>query len=238
MIRTVLTVGLLAGLVAGLATAALQHVTTVPLILEAETFEQAALDGVAVATHGDAAHDDLGDGHAAHGAAWSPADGIERTLSTSVATVVSGIGFSLILIAVMLVAREKITATRALAYAAAGFAATGLATGFGLAPELPGAAAGPLAERQLWWIGTALASAAGLYAILRVGGTMATIAGVLLLAAPHLVGAPHPDGYASAVPAEVAAHFASASLGVHAAFWAVIGAATGWFWQRFAPAGE
>jgi cobalt transporter subunit CbtA len=238
MIRTVLVVGLLAGLAAGLATAALQHVTTVPLILAAEAYEEAMLPagaGMALAAHGDATADGDDPGHVHEAEAWSPADGIERTLSTLAATIVSAVGFALVLMAAMIFAGERITATRALAWAAAGFAATGLATGLGLAPELPGSAAGDLLARQAWWFGTALATAAGLYAMLKVRTAPALAIGAALLVVPHLIGAPHPDAYGSTVPAEIAAHFASSSLVVHGVFWALVGAAVGVFWQRLAP---
>lgn len=246
MLKRVFTVGLLAGLTAGLATAALQHVTTVPLILEAERYEASLPAGpaladagilTAVATHGPETaapgHTHAaGEGHSHDAAAWSPADGLERTLSTSVATVVSGIGFSLLLLAVLLLAGERVTPRIALAYAVGGFAATGLATGLGLAPELPGSFAAPLQDRQLWWIGTAVATAAGLYLVVKAPHRLALPAGVVLLALPHLIGAPHPDGYGSTVPAEIAAHFAATSLVVHGVFWAIVGLAVGAFWQR------
>ncbi|HUG61888.1 MAG TPA: CbtA family protein [Methylomirabilota bacterium] len=240
MLRTVLLVGLLAGLAAGLATAVLQHFTTVPLIIAAEAYEASALPldpSTAVAAHGHGSVE--ADGHAHDGAAdagWAPADGLERTLSTTVATMVSGIGFALVLIAVMIVADERITPTRALAYAAAAFAATGLAPALGLAPELPGSAAGDLVARQVWWFATAVATAAGLYALLKLRTLPASAIGVALIVAPHIVGAPQPDGYASTAPAELAAHFASTSLVVHATFWAFVGAAVGTVWQRVARA--
>jgi cobalt transporter subunit CbtA len=241
MFRTILMVGLLAGLAAGIATAALQHVTTVPLIVAAEAYENAGaghLDtgaGTAVATHGpdEAA---AGSGHAHGEEAWAPATAFERTIATSGATIVSGVGLSLVLVALMLLAGERITPVTALAWSAAGFTATGLATGLGLAPELPGSAAAELGARQLWWAGTAAATAAGLYALLKLRTPPAIAIGVGLIVLPHLVGAPHPDGYASTAPAELAAHFAATSLVVHAAFWALVGLSVGFLWQRLAPA--
>jgi cobalt transporter subunit CbtA len=237
MLRSVLAVGLLAGLAAGLATAALQHVTTVPLIVAAEVYEAGAPagghhhdDGQAAAIH------ETDDGHAHGGDAWAPSSELERTVSTAGATVVSGIGLSLVLIALMLLAGERITPTTALAWAAAGFAATGLATGLGLAPELPGSAAANLVDRQAWWAGTAVATGLGLYALLKVRTPVAIVVGLVMVAAPHLIGAPQPDGFVSSAPAELAARFASASLVVHAAFWALVGLAVGTFWQRWAAA--
>lgn len=246
MLKKVLLVGLLAGLAAGLAMAVLQHFTTVPLILAAEVYESGE---AAPAVHDHGAHDhgaqapgaeDPGaaagpaaDAGHAHGVgAWSPADGLERTLSTSAATIVSAIGFALVLVAVLLVAGEEITAMTALAYAAAGFASTGLATALGLAPELPGSAAADLVERQTWWIGTAAATAVGLYLLLRAPRAWAKPVGVLILVAPHVIGAPQAEGYASLAPAELAAHFAATSLVVHAALWLMVGASVGLIWPR------
>jgi cobalt transporter subunit CbtA len=241
MLKSVLAVGLLAGLAAGLATAALQHVTTVPLIVAAEVYEAGTPAG---GHHHDDGHDDAqaasahdgATGHAHGGDAWAPSSDLERTVSTAGATVVSGVGLSLVLIALMLLAGERITPTTALAWSAAGFAATGLATGLGLAPELPGSAAANLIDRQAWWAGTALATGLGLYALLKVRTPIAIVVGLVLVAAPHVIGAPHPDGFVSSAPAELAARFASASLVVHAAFWALVGLAVGTFWQRWAAA--
>jgi cobalt transporter subunit CbtA len=232
MIRLVLVAGLLAGLAAGLATAVVQHFTTVPLILAAEAYEA----GTAVASH-DHAPGETRDGGRAHGpaAAWAPADGLERTLSTSIATVVSAVGFALMLIAAMLAAGERIGPSTALAWAAGGFAATGLATGLGLPPELPGSAYSDLVARQAWWFGAAFATATGIYLLLKRPGALAKASGALLLVAPHAVGAPIAEGYASTAPAELAAHFAATSLVVHAVFWALTGAAVGVVWRRLGP---
>jgi cobalt transporter subunit CbtA len=229
MVRLVLVVGLLAGLTAGLATAVLQHFTTVPLIIAAETYEVA--EGVAGHDHAPG----TADLHPHAAASTESSDGLSRTVSTLTVTIASGIGFSLLLIGVMLLAGEAITPLSALAYAAAGFAATGLATGLGLAPELPGSAAGDLVARQGWWVFTALATAGGLFAMLKLRTPLAIGIGLLLVVAPHVIGAPQPATYASAAPAELAAHFASSSLVMHAAFWALVGTAVGVVWQRIAP---
>src|SRR3546814_17026059 len=106
MLNRILWAALVAGIVGGLATAVLQHFTTTPLILEAELYEggepaaaaaAAQLDGVTfggarlVLVHGGSDHAEDG------GEAWAPADGIERTLYTSVATIGPASGFALIL---------------------------------------------------------------------------------------------------------------------------------------------
>lgn len=216
MISRVLAVGLIAGLVAGLATAALQQVTTTPLILAAEVYESAR--------HSHA--EPLAEG-------WKPAEGAQRIAATSVADVATAAGYALILLAMMLVAGDTIKPRRALAWAACAFAATGLATGLGLAPQLPGAAETDLFARQLWWVGTAAATGAGLFALLRRDEAVAKVLGASLLALPHVLGAPRPAAPESVVPAELAARFAAASLTVQAIMWALAAALVGVLWREF-----
>src|SRR5579859_3331935 len=163
-------VGLLAGLLAGLVVATLQHFVTTPLILQGEVYEKAEPhDGMA----------DMDD--------WKPADGIERTAFTSVATIATAAGFALILLAGMLVSGDEITVKKAFGWSLAAFVATGLAPSLGLAPELPGSAAGPLLARQVWWLGTAIATAAALWLFLRNDSLAAKLIAVALLVAPHLI---------------------------------------------------
>ena len=217
MIQRVLAIGLIAGLAAGLAIAALQHVTTTPLIVAAEIYE--------TAQHG---HDEPASGD------WKPPVDGERTAATSIATIATASGYALILLAMMLMAGDAIEPRRAVAWAACGFAATGLATGLGLAPQLPGAAESDLALRQIWWAATAAATGAGLFALLRRDETIAKVFGALLIAAPHLVGAPQAAAPQSTVPAELAAHFAASSLAVQGATWILSGALVGVLWREFA----
>lgn len=230
---------LAAGFVAGILIAALQAVTTTPLILEAERYEGAtASAGDILVAHFARSQADafvhLARGTETHGTeqAWAPEDGFERTLSTSLATIGTTFGFALILLAAMVLSNARITARTGLIWGAAAFAATGLAPALGLSPELPGSAAAVLEDRQIWWIGTALATAAGLFLALRVSSPLAIIAGLALIAIPHVIGAPHADGYISDVPSELSGHFAAASLVVHAVTWAATGCIAGFVWER------
>ena len=239
MLHRILLAALVAGFVGGLATAVLQHFTTTPLILEAELYENgeagavhSSLNGAAfggarlILAHTGADHAD-GDHEA-----WGPADGIERTLYTAVATVGTAFGFALILLSAMILTNTRITARSGLRWGLAGFAAAGLAPALGLAPELPGSAAAELDLRQMWWIATAVATAGGLWLALRISTPLAIAGGVVLMLLPHVVGAPHPGGFVSAVPAELAGHFAAASLVVMAVVWTLSGALAGYVWQR------
>lgn len=232
MLTRVLSVGLLAGFLAGLLIAVLQQVTTTPLILLAETYEK---QSEAVSAAPPAAGADKGHDHAAHDQGWKPADGLPRFFYTSVATIATAVGVSFLLIAGMIFAGDPMDERRSLAWAIAGFVASGLAPAAGLAPELPGAAAGDLVGRQTWWIGTAVATGAALWAFLRMESPVARLGAFVLLLAPHVIGAPHPHAFESKVPAEIAAQFAALSLVVQGLLWAFAGIAVGFLWPRFAP---
>ncbi|MBL1258119.1 CbtA family protein [Methylocystis sp. Sn-Cys] len=212
MIARLLAAGLIAGIVAGLAVAGLQHITTTPLILAAEVYE--------AAQH---AHDTA--------EAAAPAlEGLRRTAATSLATIAVSAGYALILLAFMLFSGESIGPRRAALWGACAFAATGLATSLGLAPQLPGAAETDLAGRQIWWLATAASTGAGLFALLRLDAPAAKIFGAALIVAPHFFW-PTLATPESTVPAELAARFAAASLAVQAASWVLAGTLAGLAWR-------
>jgi cobalt transporter subunit CbtA len=213
VIARLLAAGLVAGVVAGLAVAALQHVTTTPLILAAEVYEAAQHAHDAAAEHAGPAF-----------------EGLRRTAATSLATVAVSTGYALILLACMLFSGEAIGARRAALWGACAFAATGLATSLGLAPQLPGAAETDLAGRQIWWLATAASTATGLYALLRLDAAVAKAIGAALILAPHFFW-PAPAAPESTVPAEIAARFAAASLAVQAVSWVLAGVIAGLVWR-------
>jgi cobalt transporter subunit CbtA len=235
MLMRILATGLVAGVLAGGVVAGLQYVTTTPLILKAETYEKAGGGhdhgaGAATPAH---SHDAATPAHSHAGEAeWAPQDGLSRTAFTTLATVGVGVGFAFMLLAVLLASGVTPTARTGLAWAAGAFVATGLAPALGLPPELPGSAAGELLSRQIWWIGTVAATGLGLWLIARMSGALTIALGAVLIAAPHVIGAPHPHEYSSEVPAEIAGHFTAASLVVHAVLWALVGAIAGFIWQR------
>ena len=237
MFRNLVLSAAAAGLAAGLLTAALQHVTTTPIILAAELYEVGAADGDDGPSAAPVVDLDVA---AAEGAreepAWAPTEGLERAAYTSLSTVVTGMGFALVLLAAMSLSNQRIQGPRGLAFGIAGFAAISLAPALGLPPDLPGSAAAGLADRQAWWLFAALSSAGGLASLFLGGHRAFRVAGVFLIAVPHVVGAPQPQAFASTAPAELAGHFAAASLAVSAVFWAVLGYASGSVYERLARA--
>jgi cobalt transporter subunit CbtA len=232
MFRRILTAALVAGLAAGLLATALQAVRVWPLILAAESYEDAApTPALHHGSTGDAAH------HAALAEPWAPQDGIERMAFTLLFNLLAGFGFALLLNSGLVLRRAaggEANATTGLLWGLAGFASFALAPALGLPPELPGMAAAELLSRQVWWLATAAATAAGIALIALPRRWPPMIVGAILLIAPHIVGAPHPEAAeASRVPAELAAGFVAASLATAAAFWAALGAVSGWLQHRY-----
>ena len=228
MLRRIFLTALIAGTMAGLFAAGLQHLKLIPLIAAAEVYEAAGAQ--ASHQHGAApAHD-------AAAAEWEPAAGIERAGYTLVADLLAGIGFALLLAGAVALARLRgyaIDARSGLLWGAAGFAVFALAPAIGLPPELPGMSAAELAARQQWWLLTAAATAAGLGAVIFTRQVPLRVLGAVLLVLPHLIGAPAAPHGAMGVPAELAAEFATASLATAAAFWLLLGSVSGWLYRRF-----
>lgn len=237
MLRTLLASALFAGLIAGLFAAGLQLTFLVPLIGEAELYESGAVTHFAAA-------EAVGDSHAAAAAEGHEQGGaaaeLIRHLLTVLMTVLTTCGFALIMVAAFALAERqglaRIDHRTGLLFGLAGFAAVQLMPSLGLSPELPGAAAGELMARQLWWLTTVLGTAGGI-ALIVWGGTALKLVGALLIAAPHLVGAPHPEAFEGVVPPELSALFAARVLAVGALAWAALGALAGHFWSREVRAG-
>jgi cobalt transporter subunit CbtA len=108
-----------------------------------------------------------------------------------------------------------------------------LAPAIGLPPELPGMQAAGLIARQEWWLLTAAATALGLGLVVFAQQPVLRVIGAAILVLPHLVGAPIAPHGASALPAELAAEFATASLATAALFWLLLGGISGWLYRRF-----
>jgi len=205
------------GAVSGLALFVLQRFTVIPLIETAETYEaaQSANSGSSREEEG-----------------WKPSEGWERTSFTAIATTLAGIGFAAILFGSLALAGVPVSARRGALWGLAAFACFGLAPAFGLPPQPPGIALAGLAERQIWWIGTALATAAGLW--LLVGKKRAwplRVAGIVCLLLPHLIGAPVGRGE-NTVPAQLIRRFAITSLVTTGIFWLVLGITGGFLCSR------
>lgn len=242
LIRIVMS-ALFAGALAGALVFAGHMWKTTPLILHAEVYEGGGPGADADARgHGETAAkpppaDYEGRAHSHGGGdAWTPADGIERNAFTLLSDVITAIGFAFLLVGAMVLSGRRAGWKGGMVWGLCGYAAFYLAPAFGLSPELPGMAAAELASRQAWWLGTAVATAIALALMFFVNGVLWKTAAALLALTPHVIGAPHPPIEPGAVPAELAAQFAVATLVVTGLFWLALGAFSGYFLDRFEDA--
>ena len=218
MFARILICALLSGASAGLVAGILQWFFVQPILLHAELYET----GVLV--------------HFTEGASSSTAparhfDFMRDSLSLVFAMIIH-FGYGLLLIPLMVtLSSAKLTARQGALWGVVGYTVVQLAPAFGLAPELPGAAAADITSRQIWWCATAAASAASVAVI--VYGRHYALKGcaILLLLAPHIFGAPHPDIFTGSVPPELAATFVARVLGVGLLAWLTLGAAAVYFWN-------
>ena len=214
MVQKFLTSALLAGFAAGLLAAILQFVFVQPVLLHAELFEG-----------GDLTH--FGAEPTAAAPVGLPGLSLVRDgLSVAFSGLIY-VGYALILAAAMGAARDRghdLDPKVGLVWGVSGFVAVQLAPAFGLPPELPGMSAADITERQIWWFATAIATATGLWLIAFGRNWAAWGAAIILLAAPHLIGAPQPDTMTGPAPPELGAAFAARALGVGLAAWAALGA--------------
>ena len=236
MLRRIFATALLAGFLGGLGISIVHEFTTTPIILHAEQFENksSAIDQkhssienplLILAHGGDAAKD--GD------QPWGPANGWERTLFTTIANIITGGGFALILVACFSVLDGNVNGRMGVIWGMAGFGVMSLAPALGLPPEVPGTLTAELIPRQSWWFLCVAATALGLWMLVFRKGVVWVVAGIALMVLPHIVGAPQPARIGGAVPPELAGHFAAASLVTSAIFWSLLGWLSGTFWQRF-----
>lgn len=237
MIGRVLLAALLAGIAAGLFYGAIQHVRLTPLILEAEKYETAgdghSHDHGAAATTPTTTEQAPAPAAEAEHESWAPADGAERTTYTFLASIVAAAGFAAALAGVSLLAGIRITPRNGVLWGLAGFLAVHLAPAASLPPELPGMPAGDLFGRQIWWVGTIIATSLAIWLFTQRHELWAKVAAVVLVALPHIIGAPLPPSHESAVPAVISAAFAANTLAVAALMWLAIGGFLGLAMDRF-----
>lgn len=220
--KTIMIPAAFSGLLAGVLLTLLQHIQVVPLILEAEVYEQAA----------EAAHPAPSAEHD-HGA-WQPEDGWQRNLLTTAANIVVALGYALLLGAALTLRAATLTWRSGLLWGLAGYVVFFVAPSLGLPPEVPGTQAAELAQRQLWWLAIVGCTAAGLALMIFSARRTAKLLGVVLLIAPHFIGAPQPAVPGGIAPAELAQEFINATFITNAAFWLALGGLFGFFQRRWA----
>lgn len=241
LFRQIFFYALIVGLVSGLTLTAVQMWQVVPIIHSAEVFEAEPAPVIANQSAHEHSH---GAAHHHDEAAWAPENGAERTGFTLLSNILTAIGFALFMQTAIVMTLKKhvknqLTMKAGLLWAAAGYSVFFIAPSLGLPPEIPGAAAGPLEMRQMWWLGAVICTAAGLggFAFIKSHWRWATLSLILI---PHLVGAPQSPGEhfaeqpvaAAAQLLELADQFIGATALANAAFWLVLGLVSVWSVRR------
>ncbi|TSA49423.1 MAG: hypothetical protein D4R48_03425 [Nitrosomonadales bacterium] len=229
--KRIISAAVLAGMLAGLLLTAVQQIQVSQLILKAEAYEDAA-STAAVSQSADAYSSAENMHHEQD--AWQPATGVERTLLTALANINLGVGFGLLLGAAICLRGEAGGWRSGLLWGLAGYMVFFVAPSLGLPPEVPGAEAAPLVDRQLWWLMTVIMTASGLSFLIFARTGKVKILGAVMLGIPHLIGVPQPQVHASTAPVELVHAFIYATAIANAAFWLAFGGLMGFFYKKFA----
>ena len=229
-----LSSALFAGFAAGLLCALLQYLLVEPKILLAERYESRELvhfQGLAMESSSmpgmsvpAAEHD--------HAAA-EPSESTRHGLTVLFAALIY-CGYGLVMMAAIQLAEQfgvKFGLAQGILWGLAGFACFQLMPALGLAPELPGTPAADLTARQLWWGGTAICTAFGLWFLAYGSALWQRVIGVAVIVLPHIWGAPELAGFGGVVPPELASSFAARSLGVGMITWMTLGGLLVTFWH-------
>ncbi|MEO5862417.1 MAG: CbtA family protein [Burkholderiales bacterium] len=235
--RHIVLSAVISGWITGMLITLVQQFTTGPLIAQAEIYEQR---GEKPAEKNTVAEVAAGAPHDQDAELWKPKNSFERTFYTGVTTVLVAIGYALLLGACLSQMRTASWRT-GLALGVAGFLVFQLAPALGLPPEPPGAPYADLVARQLWWVGTAIATASALGAWFYTRSNSKAIwipVGIVLILLPHVIGVPQAlERQVSIVPHELSQRFALAALITTAAFWLALGSIQGYVFGRLCQRG-
>lgn len=239
LFRNIIYVACLSALIAGVVLGLLQSFSSSEIIFAAEKYEVSASLGESSSQHEHAGSESHG-----HEGQWKPADGIERLAYTFISDIFIAFGHSLLLISFMLLVffkygKPEITWRSGMIIGIAGYLSFYLATTMGLAPEIPGTITANLQARQIWWVLTVMATATGLMVIYLAANGFKLV-GLLLIALPHIFGAPQPldPGFLNSELTAVTAlrqlehQFLLSTLWVNFIYWVALGAFSGLFLQR------
>jgi cobalt transporter subunit CbtA len=221
LFRRMFITATIAGAISGLIIGIFHQFTTVQIIYDAEVLERTTQ------VQPSPIHEEQ------VMSAWVPPDGAERIAYTILADVLTGIGFSLLLVAAFAIAGTAIDWRRGFAWGVAAFAAFVLAPSLGLPPEIPGTSAAPLGERQLWWASTAVLTALAMALLSRKQAhPLVYVIAMAFIVFPHALGAPQAPADVSAAAESIAHRFIVASTISGLLFWTVAGTLAGLFYRR------
>lgn len=243
-----LLAAMVVGVIAGVVYTSVQLVQVIPIIQIAERFESNPGSTVQeINANAHAHHNEEADGHADDSGGWAPADGLERTTFTLLTNTLTAIGLAVVLVSLMVWTRgksglENLTWWQGVLWGLAGYLAFFAAPSFGLPPELPGSAAAPLEDRQIWWVATVAMTTLALLAVAFLKSPWRWLA-LLIAVVPHVLGAPSLELgdplFPTQEPAAAAelmiltGKFVSATAIANGVLWIVLGLTSVWAIHRF-----
>jgi cobalt transporter subunit CbtA len=214
--KKLLIAALCTGLLAGLLLTAIQQLQVIPTLQKAEVYEQ----NTVVITKSNHVHE------------WQPEIGWERIAYTTATNISLGISFALLMGAIMHAKGQPNNWRVGLLWGLAGYLSFFLAPSLGLPPEAPGTLVMKWGGIQNWWFITVLDTGFGLSLLAFAKTRTNQFFGAVLLATPHLIGAPQPEVNLSAAPPEFTQSFIIATAFSNAVFWLTIGSLMGKFYKK------
>lgn len=219
MLSRTLYIAFAAGAAAGVLLFALQSWTTLPLIRQAEGYEEAEAP-VPPSSR-----------------ANEPSDGqLVRAAYSVAGDVLVGIGFGMLLTAAYALSGKSGLMPGAL-WGLAGFATFHLGPALVVPPSIPGLILAPLSQRQAEWLGAASCTGLGL-AICAFGPNVAKAGGFLLLFLPRGLFLLAVSGSAILPLSELEHPFPVYVLGNFVLFWVALGALSGYLFEQAAPGSD
>ena len=168
MFRRIFLTALLAGFLSGSCISIIHEFTTTPIIFHAEKFERKGISKEQIVGFDKSMPLSL-----SHNLKKMreiklmvtqpvPYDW-ERAFLSAISNIITGVGFSLILVACFSLCQAKIGGRQGVVWGMAGFGVVSLAPSLGLPPEIPGVFTADLGTRQMWWFICVGATASGLW---------------------------------------------------------------------------
>ena len=184
LFRRIIFSAMFIGIFSGIILSTTQMIAVTPILLAAEVYEVADEPMPAEHQHHQAAE-------------WAPQEGLERTGYTIMANILASIGFASFILVFLsqLKSRQliELNIKYGLLCALGCYLVFFVMPSLGLPPEIPGSKADALQNRQSWWLLAVIASAVGLL-VLTFSPLKFKLLGLVSLALPFIIGAPHLDG--------------------------------------------
>ena len=229
LFRSLVFSAIFAGGLVGVLASAMHLAVTVPLILQAETFEKLESAGNVPA------HEHSGaqvHSHEPVKAAESGEIEFGRNAFTVIAMILAYIGFALLLNVSAEMTGGFGDVKAGSGWGVAGFLVFSLVPALGLPPELPGMPAADLFSRQAWWIATVACTAGSLWLASSTKFGWRWPIAAIVVTLPFGYGAPHPLDSISEVPASLHFQFVVSTLLVSFVSWQILGVSLGWLRSR------